>query len=144
MFCNNCGQEITEGSKFCNGCGEAAPEPVTIQASSSPSPTPEPQPPTPPQRRPSSFPKFLKWAGIGIGGCIGLILVIAIAAAAFEDFTGKTIFPEVTKTPEDSRAQPAPTRIVPPTRTPLPQGDMVGAYTVFQQFVKARLKAPGP
>ena len=80
MFCNNCGEEITEGSKFCNGCGEAAPEPVTIQASSSPSPTPEPQPPTPPQRRPSSFPKFLKWAGIG---------------------------------------------------------------TVFQQFVKARLKAPG-
>ena len=28
MFCNHCGQEIPEGSRFCNGCGTAAPAAV--------------------------------------------------------------------------------------------------------------------
>ena len=46
MFCNNCGQPILEGSKFCTGCGETVGEPTSDQlATSGPSPTPEPQRP---------------------------------------------------------------------------------------------------
>ena len=127
MFCNNCVRQIEEGSKFCNACGQPVEEPTSAQVTSSPSQTPEPQPP-PPQRKSSGFPRPLKWALIGIGGFFGVIFAIFIVLAALEDFTGITISPEVTKTPED-----APTQSTASEET---------EYALFQERLRAGADCP--
>ena len=70
MYCIKCGAQLTEGSRFCNSCGVAL-EPATA--------TPLQQ--RVPQRQSSGFGKFLKWAGIGFGGLVGLIILLIIIGA---------------------------------------------------------------
>lgn len=65
MFCKNCGKELPNEAKFCNGCGVKADQPQPIpnvakqnadNAESQPQPQPQPNTPPQPQQQPQSQP----------------------------------------------------------------------------------------
>lgn len=96
MFCEQCGKDIPENSKFCAGCG-AKVEPVAEVSAPVESeveqPTPPPQteqapppppPPTPPPVQPVPVPSARYNSGdnlikpLGIGSYIGILILMAI------------------------------------------------------------------
>ncbi len=74
MFCTNCGNEIIENCKFCPHCGGALPEVKT-------EPIAEAMPDSveqPTYNQPVREKKNKKWAFIGCGGCLGVVIIGAI------------------------------------------------------------------
>lgn len=69
MFCINCGNEVLESGKFCPHCGGALPEVKT-----------EPIAEAMPEQveQPVREKKKKKWALIGCGGCLGIVIIGAI------------------------------------------------------------------
>ena len=101
MYCIKCGAQLTEGSRFCNSCGVA-------MASATATHLQQPVQ----QRQSSGFGKFLKWAGIGFGGLVGLIIVLIIIGALIGDEQ-----PEATTTGAAPQAALAPTATLAPAIT---------------------------
>lgn len=66
MFCNHCGTQLTDGTKFCTECGRATEAPPQAPVSTSQPPVSTPQPPEKPKK--------------SKGGLIALIAVVLVAA----------------------------------------------------------------
>ena len=96
MFCNQCGNQLPEGSDYCNSCGSKVG-----------SPGPPVGDPVVSRRRSPLFIRLLKWTGIGIGGLLVLIIILGIVFPSPEDAA------EV-----DTRTTPAPNT---PENTPTPE-----------------------
>jgi hypothetical protein len=89
MFCENCGKNLTDGAKFCNGCG-AVIEPVqpAYTAAAEPAPTPPVPPPpayTPPPAQtayaPQHSPAYSGQPGsepLRVGQYIGMLLLMFV------------------------------------------------------------------
>jgi hypothetical protein len=73
MYCEECGKEIKDGTRFCPFCGSAQDRPPGE------TPTPEPRPPAPAPVPPvTPQPKSFNWKTWGIVG--GALLVVAVIA----------------------------------------------------------------
>lgn len=77
MFCNNCGSQIPEGTKFCNNCGASQDASPVAQATAQPAP---------PQMAEQVTPKKNNTLLIAI---VAAIAVVAIAAVAIFALSGK-------------------------------------------------------
>ena len=86
MFCNNCGKDLSTGSKFCNGCG-AEQKPLDITSVSEPAATKQEKVIF--QIRPSFYSVGVLYAGAalaaiiitGLIGVLGFTLLIALIFA---------------------------------------------------------------
>lgn len=90
MFCENCGNKLPDGAKFCGGCGGKI-EPV--QAAPAAVAEPAPASPTPVQTAPSYqqayAPQAPAWSGqqgsapLGVGQYIGMFLLMCVPILNF-------------------------------------------------------------
>ena len=71
MFCSNCGKEISDGARFCGGCGAPVGAPSSVPQSS---PT---QPATPPQQQ-STVVRVLAIAAVVLSVAIVALLVVCV------------------------------------------------------------------
>ena len=91
-FCDNCGHVLHPTAKFCGGCGTVLDTPQTDNSQNQTNYAPPPQtnyaPPPPPQTNyapPPSLPKQKRSMGkakkFGIGFCIFIVIIFALAVA---------------------------------------------------------------
>lgn len=128
-FCNHCGGEVADGVKFCTHCGG------TITATASTPPVVVVQTPT----QQSGGMTCLKWAGIGCGGLLGLLILASlIVYLAFPRDDAEVVeSPEVVVSEAEDGATPIPT----PTPITVSAGELYQAYESNQ--VAATLKYEG-
>ena len=133
-FCNHCGGEVADGVKVCTHCGAS----ITATAGAAPVVVVQ----TPPQK--SGGMTCLKWAGIGCGGLLGLLILAAIVA--FIALPGDSN--ESGESPSGGVAENAASETAdgdPPTPTPIPievsAGELYQAYESNE--VAAALKYEG-
>lgn len=77
MFCAKCGAPMTDGSQFCNQCGQSVSAPIIPQENVASAPPPA----APPPAASSDAPTSGKALGSMISGILGLILFVPAIAA---------------------------------------------------------------
>ena len=135
-FCNHCAGEVADGVKFCTHCGGA----ITATATASTPPVVVVQTPT----QQSGGMTCLKWAGIGCGGLLGLLILASIIVYITFPRDGAVVVesPDVVVTENtvsetDDGATPIPT----PTPIMVSAGELYSAYESNE--VAAALKYDG-
>ena len=118
MFCNNCGTQLPDGSKFCQNCGSTLPSFSPMPSSAPQSNSAPPVQPTPPQ---TPTPKGKKNTGIIIGivaavVVIGIIIAVALAGGKSENDNSdndKETTPS-SSTVADGNTEPTKIKVEPP------------------------------
>ena len=87
MFCENCGKNLPDGAKFCNGCGAKTEPAQPAYAAAEPAPAhlvPPPPPYTPPPAQTAYAPQPAAYSGqprtepLRVGQYIGMLLLMCV------------------------------------------------------------------
>lgn len=86
MYCESCGNELSEAARFCGKCGaKLSPKTAINKASEQFAAKERHVSPGPyrPEKKKSLFGQLVKWSAICVGGFFALLFIIALGASVF-------------------------------------------------------------